>query len=165
MGFCGNVVTGSLQVSLLCVRSVISEHQTVDLEGEAMLNSTALREYIDEVRAMGGCTAADEKAIMAMGPGGESTGFPGAVQGCSKSSLTWTLALDKTKFTKCIRKKISGLTDACAKCVAIGPEYGIGNCKSKCMGGACGGACQTCSGKAQPKLAACTGFTPPDLVC
>jgi len=114
------------------------------------------------------CSAEDNAAIDAAGPGNADGTWPKIIASCGRSSYSVFWGFDEKAFRGCISKEVK-ISDGCASCYSASGAYSAGNCKRcawSCMFKWCGQKCldcvQGCNEPNEPVLEACVGRRGPE---
>lgn len=108
--------------------------------------------------AFNGCTESDLNVMKEAGGGDGDGSFPKIVADCAKKAYSVFGGFNKNKMVSCVGGKIP-ITEPCANCFAGSAEYGVDNCKLKCISSWCSQGCLDCAKPYQPTLDQCTGLT------
>jgi len=108
----------------------------------------------------GQCNDDDQKAINALDGGNAKGSFPEINSECGKQAYSIFSGFSNATFIKCFTKEIQA-RESCAACYAAAAEYGVDNCKSKCIFSWCSEGCLDCSKPNSGNVDACAGFTAP----
>ena len=100
-----------------------------------------------------GCTAADLVAVNTL-----NASFTTDMISCGTNAIKW-LQFVPSKFDKCLKDKVPGLSTTCTNCFEQAAQYAYTNCKSACMWGACKPKCIACGETYEPKVDKCVGTT------
>jgi len=108
----------------------------------------------------GQCNDDDQKAINALDGGSAKGSFPEINSECGKQAYSIFSGFSNATFIKCFTKQIQA-SESCAACYAGAAEYGVDNCKSKCIFSWCSEGCLDCSKPNSANVNTCAGFTAP----